>query len=67
MNGYLCHWLYGKEPVEVYTDKGAYDAQRKAAEIFQKSTRKKVKSWDIKVYLAEKSGEPVIHSTTEFG
>ena len=67
MNGYLCYWLYGKEPVEVYTNKGTYDAQLKATEMFQKSTRRKVRSWDIRVHLAEKNGEPVIHDPAEFG
>lgn len=65
MNGYICTWLHSTEKVEIYTDKGAWDAVKKAAVEFQKKTRKKVKTGDVRAWLAEKDGEPVIHSPAE--
>mgnify|MGYP003346543529 CR=1 FL=1 len=56
MNGYICFWK-GKK-IEVYAD-STYAAQMKAAELL-----KAKKSYEITVMLAEKNGEPVVHSTS---
>jgi hypothetical protein len=62
-NGYIC--FYGGKKVEVYADT-TYHAQEQAYETFKKMfPRKNVKQYDIKVWLAEKDGQPVMHSTTE--
>lgn len=60
MNGYICFW--NGEEAEVYADT-SYDAQQDALTLFQKNTRKKVKSYDIHVVLAEKDDQTVTHST----
>lgn len=62
MNGYVCFW--GSQRFEVYAD-SSYAAQCKAVELAQAKTRKKVKSYDVSVMLAEKHGSPVTHSTAE--
>ena len=58
MNGYVAFWD-GKQ-VEVYAD-SSYLAQAEAVVAFQKNTRKKVKSYDVTVVLAEKNNEQVTH------
>ena len=62
MNGYVCFW--GSQRFEVYAD-SSYDAQCKAVSMAQAKTRKKVKSYDVTVMLAEKHGSPVTHSGGE--
>jgi len=62
MNGYVCFW--GSQRFEVYAD-SSYDAQCKAVSMAQAKTRKKVKSYDVTVTLAEKGGEQVTHSGGE--
>ena len=58
MNGYMALWQ-GKR-IEVYADT-AYDAQKLAAIDFQRGTRKKVKQYEVNVYLCERNGEQVVH------
>ena len=58
MNGYIC--MYKKEKVEIYTDKGQYEAQQLAA---IKLGVAKSRQRDISVYLCEKDGVPVVQST----
>lgn len=55
LNGYVC--FYKGKRTEVFAST-SYEAQTKAATIF-----KARKQYDVTVVLAEKSGEPVIHST----
>ena len=55
MNGYIC--LYRNKQCEVYANT-TYEAQTKAAAIF-----KAKKQYEVSVYLAEKNGEQVVHST----
>ena len=40
----------------------SYSAQKKAHAEFQKSSRRKIKSYEITVVLAEKDGEQVVHN-----
>ena len=56
MNGYVC--FYRGKKAEVYAET-SFKAQQKAAEIF-----KAKKTYEITVVLAEKNGNPVIHSTS---
>lgn len=59
MNGYLC--CYGEKEVSVYAET-SYEAQRKAMVEFQKMfPRKKIKSFQVDVYLVEKGGNEVVH------
>lgn len=58
MNGYIAFWN-GKR-VEVYADT-LLAAKEKAAEEFQKTTRRKVKYADVNVALAEIDGKPYTH------
>ena len=61
MNGYKCLWN-GKE-LDVYADT-TYQAQTLATAEFQKTAgRKKVKSYDVSVWLCEVNGEQYYHST----
>ena len=55
MNGYIC--FYRNKRTEVYAE-SSYQAQQKAAAFF-----KAKKAYEVTVMLAEKSGEPVVHST----
>jgi hypothetical protein len=55
MHGYIA--MYRGKKVEVYAE-SSYSAQQKAAAIF-----KARKAWEVSVYLAEKDGAPVVHST----
>ena len=55
MNGYIC--MYKGKRIEVYAET-SYQAQLKAAAQF-----KARKSYEVTVTLAERAGEPVIHST----
>jgi len=64
VNRYLCYWKNKSADLQAET---SYKAQLKAQKHFQKNERRKVQTYDIAVVLAEKNGEPVIHSTTEFG
>ena len=65
-NGYIAFCTNcGNKQVEVYADT-SYNAQQKATVKFQKLfPRKNIKSYMVDVMIAEKDGEPVIHSTTE--
>ena len=57
MNGYI--GLYKSRKYEVYANT-TYEAQQKLA-----VQLKAKKSWEISVYLCEKAGQQVIHSTSE--
>lgn len=61
-NGYIAvHTKAGQ--CEVYAD-SSYEAQRKATAILQaKNPRRKIKSYDVSVYLCESNGKQVVHST----
>ena len=59
MNGYICFWNQNREEVHAAS---SYEAQEKARARFQKSTRKKVKGYDICTVIAEVDGFPVVHS-----
>ena len=61
MNGYICTWSKKNKKIEVYANT-TYEAQQIAAEKLGCK-----KSFEIDVWLAEKGGEPVIHSTSELG
>jgi hypothetical protein len=56
MNGYIA--IYKGKQIEVYANT-QYDAQLAAAKQF-----KAKKSYEVSVYLCEKEGEQVTHSTT---
>jgi hypothetical protein len=59
MNGYICFYL-GKR-IEVHADT-TYQAQQLALEKFQSMQhRRKVRTWDIEVVLAERDGAQVTH------
>lgn len=55
MNGYIC--FYKNRKVEVYANT-TYEAQQKAAQQFGAK-----RGYEVTVMLAEKNGEPVVHST----
>jgi len=55
MNGYKA--FYKDKEIDVYA-KTSYEAQQKAAEVF-----KAKKSYQVDVYLCEKEGQQVTHST----
>lgn len=57
MQGYIC--FYRGKRLEVYADT-IYEAQLKAAKEF-----KAKKEWEVHTVLAEKGGEPVVHSPAE--
>jgi hypothetical protein len=57
-NGYIAMW--NREKVEVYAD-SKFEAQEMAQAHFQKSTRKRIKGYDVTVMLAEKGGSQVTH------
>ena len=57
MNGYI--GLYKGRKYEVYANT-TYEAQQKL--VVQLKVKK---SWEISVYLCEKDGQTVIHSTSE--
>lgn len=64
-NGYIAHWK--GQTCEVSADT-SYAAQQKATTVFQaKAGRRKVKKSDVTVMIAEKDGEPVVHSTGSLG
>ena len=55
MNGYVCFWKGKRCGIEAET---SYKAQQLAVVEFQKSAgRRKIKSFDVSVTLAEKDGE----------
>lgn len=59
MNGYVC--FYNSDRVEVHADT-ALQAAEKGRELFQKKyPRRKVKSYEVHPYLAEKDGQQVTH------
>lgn len=65
MNGYKCFWKHAKEPIDVLAST-SLEAQTKATELFQaKAKRKKVKSYEVSVYLCEKDSQEVVHTPTE--
>ena len=53
--------FYKNKELELYAD-SAYDAQKKAAALF-----KARKVYQVSVWLCEKDGETVVHSTAELG
>lgn len=55
MNGYVC--FYRGKQIEVHAET-TFDAQFKAAQIF-----KAKKQGEVRPFLAEKDGVPVVHST----
>ena len=58
---YICFWKGKRCEVRALR---SFDAQELAAELFRKSTKQKVKTYDITVMLAEKEdGSPHVHST----
>jgi hypothetical protein len=62
MNGYIAH--YGNQTAEVYADT-SLAARDKAIALFQKSNpRRRIKPFEVSVLLAQKDGEPVIHTAT---
>ena len=58
MNGYIGYWKNQK--FEIMAD-SSYEAQTKLVPVVQATTRKKVKSHEIAVMLAEKNGQQVTH------
>jgi len=54
MNGYVC--FYKGKRVEVYAD-SSYAAQQKAATLLRAK-----RIYEVAVVLAEKGGEPVVHT-----
>lgn len=58
-NGYIA--FYKNKRKEIYAN-SSYEAQTKAAKEFGVKPNKQ---YQVDVYLAEKGGETVIHSTTE--
>jgi hypothetical protein len=56
VNGYIA--LYRGRRAEISADT-SYEAQQKAVAIF-----KARKVWEVSIYLAEKNGETVTHSTS---
>lgn len=59
MNGYICLWK--GQRVEVYAET-SLRARDKAVGLFQAKSRAKVKPSDVTAVLAEKNGEPVVHT-----
>ena len=59
MNGYICFWEQQRK--EVYADT-SFAAQQRATALFQTGSRKKVKSYQVHVVLAELDGEQVVHN-----
>jgi len=60
MNGYICYYENSTCEVRANTPVGAQDV---AIAIFQKKyPRKKIKTYQITVMLAEKGGTPVVHT-----
>jgi hypothetical protein len=60
VNTYVAFWNNQTIEIEAAT---SYDAQLKAASVFQAQTRRKVKSYQVTVQLIAKDGEPVETST----
>ena len=59
-NGYIVFWKNERKEVYAHT---TYEAQQIAQVLFQKTAgRKKVKSYDISVNLAELKGETYTHT-----
>ena len=56
MNGYVCFWK--SQRIEVYANT-TYEAQQKAKVIFGARCKK---GYEINVVLAEKAGQPVVHT-----
>ncbi len=63
MNRYIAYWQ-DKSFENIYAET-SLEAQQKAVILFQRGTRKRVKSYDITIMLAEKNGEQVIHTPVE--
>lgn len=61
MNTYAAHWK--GQLIEV-TANTTYEAQTIATPLFQKGTRKKVKQYDVDVFLTAKDGVPYAQPTT---
>ena len=58
MNGYIGYWKNQKFEVMANS---SYEAQTKLVPIIQATNRKKVKSYEIAIMLAEKDGKQVTH------
>jgi hypothetical protein len=56
MNGYIAFYKGRRHEVYALT---AYDAQKQAAQYF-----KATKAYEVSVMLAEKGGQPVVHTAT---
>lgn len=61
MNKYAAYWKGQFIEVEAET---TYAAQILAVPVFQKQTRKKVKQYDVDIFLTEKNGETYLQPTT---
>ena len=59
MNGYVCFWEQKREEIHAYTSS---EAHALAMAAFQKHMRKKVKSHQVFVVIAERDGQDVVHS-----
>ncbi len=63
MNGYIA--LYNGERIELYAD-SAYSAQQKALGAFRNMhPRSRPRPGQVRVYLAKKDGEEVVHVASE--
>lgn len=63
MNGYVC--FYKNERLEIHADT-SYEAQQKAmGELQSAYPRRKIKSYDITVVLAERNGQQVTHTAVD--
>lgn len=58
MNGYVC--FYNQKRIEVRAET-SYAAQQEAARVLRVPAKKQ---YQISVWLAEKDGQPVVHSPT---
>jgi len=58
-NGYIA--IYSGKQIEVWAN-SLYSAQELALKEFQKTSRKKIKGWDISVILCELNSKQVIHN-----
>lgn len=59
MNGYIA--IYKGKQKEIYAN-SSFDAQQKALSEFQKTSRRKIKSWEISVTICEVEEKQITHS-----
>ena len=59
MNGYIC--FYKGKQFEIFADT-PYEAQKQVEAQIRKTSRAKVKGYEISVILAEKDGKQVTHT-----